>query len=43
MRFNGYAMRSHLNTPFLLGMDGVEVVERERWREDGEEWRILRA
>jgi len=29
VHFNGYAMWTYLNTPFLLGMDGVEVVERE--------------
>ncbi|CAH2398037.1 hypothetical protein [Mesorhizobium escarrei] len=24
-------------------MDGVKVVEREPWHEEGEEWRVLRA
>jgi hypothetical protein len=41
--FNGYAMWTYLNTPFLLAMDGVEVVENEPWQEKGEEWRVLRA
>ena len=41
--FNGYAMWLYLNTPFVLAMDGVEVVELEPWREGGEEWRVLRA
>lgn len=41
--FNGYAMWTYLNSPFLLGMEGVEVEERAPWREGDEEWRVLRA
>jgi hypothetical protein len=41
--FNGYAMWTYLNTPFLLAMEGVEVEERAPWREGDEQWRVLRA
>ena len=41
--FNGYAMWTYLNTPFLLQMSGVEVEEDEPWREGEETWRVLRA
>jgi hypothetical protein len=41
--FNGYAMWTYLNTPFLLRMDGVETGELAPWREGEEEWRVLRA
>jgi hypothetical protein len=41
--FNGYAMWTYLNTPFLLAMDGVEVLELAPWAEGDEEWRVLRA
>lgn len=41
--FNGYAMWTYLNTPFLLAMPGVEVEERAPWREGDAEWRVLRA
>ena len=41
--FNGYAMWTYLNTPFLLAMDGVRVEETETWREGTETWRVLRA
>jgi hypothetical protein len=41
--FNGYAMWTYLNTPFLLKWHGVEVEEEEPWREGGEVWRVLRA
>lgn len=41
--FNGYAMWTYLNTPFLLAGKGVEVTELAPWREGDEEWRVLRA
>lgn len=41
--FNGYAMWTYLNTPFLFAMDGVEVEEIEPWQEGSERWRVLRA
>jgi hypothetical protein len=41
--FNGYALWTYLNSPFLLAMEGVEVAEAEAWREGGETWRVLRA
>jgi hypothetical protein len=41
--FNGYAMWTYLNTPFLLRMDGVQLEEQAPWREGDEEWRVLRA
>jgi hypothetical protein len=41
--FNGYAMWTYLNTPFLLQMDGVEVEEAEPWHENDETWQVLRA
>ncbi len=41
--FNGEALWTYLTTPFLLGMDGVEVEEAEPWVEAGETWRVLRA
>ncbi len=41
--FNGYAMWTYLNTPFLLKWDGVVVEEEEPWHEGNEVWRVLRA
>lgn len=41
--FNGYALWTYLTTPFLLGLPGVTVTEREPWREGNESWRRLRA
>jgi hypothetical protein len=41
--FNGYAMWTYLNTPFLLNWEGVEVVEEEPWIEGSETWRVLRV
>ena len=41
--FNGEAMWTYLNTPFLLAMEGVCVEETEPWREGAETWRVLRA
>lgn len=41
--FNGYAMWTYLNTPFILQMDGVEVEEAEPWHEIDETWHVLRA
>jgi hypothetical protein len=41
--FNGYAMWTYLNTPFLLNWDGVEVEEEEPWIEGSEVWRVLRV
>jgi hypothetical protein len=41
--FNGYAMWTYLNTPFLLQWEGVQIEEEEPWIENGETWRVLRA
>jgi hypothetical protein len=41
--FNGYALWTYLNTPFMLAMPGVDVVEAEPWQEGQEQWRVLRA
>ena len=41
--FNGEALWTYLTTPFLLGMDGVQVEEVEPWREGSETWHVLRA
>ena len=41
--FAGYAMWTHLNTPFLFASEGVETEEVEPWREDGETWRRLKV
>jgi len=41
--FNGYALWTHLTTPFLLAMDGVRVEEVEPWREGAKTWHVLRA
>ena len=41
--FNGYAMWTHLNTPFLLQWEGVDVQEEDPWIEGAEAWRVLRA
>lgn len=41
--FNGYAMWTYLNTPFLLASDRFEVTEVEPWQEGNEQWRVLRA
>lgn len=39
--FAGYAMWTYMALPLLLRRPDVEVVEGERWEEDGEEWRRL--
>lgn len=41
--FNGYAMWTYLNTPFLLQTQCVHVEEEEPWHEGQEIWRVLRA
>jgi hypothetical protein len=41
--FNGEALWTYLNTPFLLTMTGVRVEEIEPWHEGAETWRVLRA
>jgi hypothetical protein len=41
--FNGEALWTYLNTPFLLAMAGVRVEETGPWREGPETWRVLRA
>jgi hypothetical protein len=41
--FNGYAMWTYLNTPFLLALAGVVVEEEDAWREGDETWRVVRA
>ena len=41
--FNGYAIWTYLNTPFLFGWDGVDIEEEEPWLEGDEAWRVLRA
>jgi hypothetical protein len=41
--FEGCALWTALNTPFLLAMPGVDVSEVEPWIEHGATWRILRA
>src|SRR5262245_50251772 len=42
--FNSEALWTYFTTPFLLAMDGVDVVEGEPWQEGGAEtWRVLRA
>jgi len=41
--FNGYAMWLYLNSPFILAMDGAQVVELDPLQEGEEEWRVLRA
>jgi hypothetical protein len=41
--FNGEAVWTYLNTPFLLAMDGVHVEETDAWQEGKETWRVLRA
>jgi hypothetical protein len=41
--FNGYALWTYLTTPFLLTMDGVQVMEGEPWTEGRETWRVLHA
>ncbi len=41
--FNGYAMWTYLNTPFLLQWDGVEVEEEDPWTEGDEVWSVLRT
>ena len=41
--FNGEALWTYLNTPFLLTLPGVEVDEIEPWNEGDETWRVLRA
>jgi hypothetical protein len=41
--FNGYAMWTYLNTPFVLQWPGVEVTEEEPWTDGGETWSVLRV
>jgi len=41
--FNGYALWTYLNVPFLLSWPGFDVVEIPSWQEDDEEWRGLHA
>jgi len=41
--FNGYAMWTYLNTPFVLQWPGVEVAEEKPWIEGDETWRVLRV
>jgi hypothetical protein len=41
--FESYALWTYLNTPFLLTMAGVEVLEVDSRAEAGETWRVLRA
>jgi hypothetical protein len=41
--FNGYAMWTYLNTPFLMALPGFEVEEIAPWQEGEETWRVLRA
>ena len=41
--FEGYALWTCLNVPFVLAIPGVEVSEIEPWIESGETWRVLRA
>jgi len=41
--FNGYALWTYLNTPFLLAMPGFAVAEIASWTEGSEQWRGLRA
>jgi hypothetical protein len=41
--FEGYALWTYLNTPFLLAAVGVEVMEVAPWTERGATWRVLRA
>jgi hypothetical protein len=41
--FNGEALWTYLNTPFLLTLDGVHTEETEPWQEGDETWRVLRA
>jgi hypothetical protein len=41
--FAGCAMRTYLNTPFLLVRPGVESEEVGPWREAGETWRRLKV
>jgi hypothetical protein len=41
--FNGYAMWTYLNTPFLMALPGFKVEEIAPWQEGDETWRVLRA
>ena len=41
--FNGYALWTYLNLPFLLSWPGFDVVAIPSWQENDEEWRGLRA
>lgn len=41
--FEGYALWTWLNVPFVLTMPGVDVWETDPWIENGEIWRVLRA
>jgi hypothetical protein len=41
--FNGYALWTYLNSPFLLAMEGVQITEIGGPNKVGETWRVLRA
>ena len=41
--FNGYAMWTYLNTPFILRWPGIELHEENPWIEGDETWKVLRA
>jgi hypothetical protein len=41
--FNGYALWTYINTPFLLALPGVSVADVEPVVEHGEKWRGLQA
>lgn len=41
--FNGYAMWTYLNTPFLMALPGFRTDEIAPWDEQGETWRVLRT
>ena len=41
--FNGYAMWTYLNTPFLMALPGFKTEEVAAWEEEGETWRVLRT
>jgi len=42
--FSGEALWTYLTTPFLFSQSGFSVSEEpESWREDGEDWRLLRV
>ena len=41
--FNGYALWTYLNTPFLLNMPGVVVEQLPDWQDEGETWKVQRV